>query len=335
MRIRWSFFIAIVFGPLIPLVAYVLLFHLQLGTPTLNSAWCFDLIQKKSAAADAIKGPKLLIVSGSSGLFGISAEEIRRETGFPAVNFGVHAALGLDYILRVARKNMRASDTVLLAFEYELYESGDMIAQGANDRFIDYILARDPEFVRALPIRDYARLMMLTPGHRMRLGVGNVFARRRVLPATGFGVYNVDYISPLGDQLGCTREARPPGYAAGIGYSAGLAIGLSHDPAGFPVLREFCTWARSNGIRVLATFPNIASKPEYDRPEAEKAPRQISAFFGSIGVPVLGEAREVILPPDDFFDTCYHLLHPAAIERTRRLLVHLAPYLTPQPSGAR
>ena len=38
-------------------------------------------------------------------------------------------------------------------------------------------------------------------------------------------------------------------------------------------------------------------------------------------------------PADDFFDTTYHLMHPVAIERTRRLLVRLAPHLKLQPVG--
>ncbi len=335
MRIRWSFFIAILFGPLIPLAAYLFLFHLQIGAPTPTSRWNFEVMQKKRAAAATLKGPKLLIVAGSSGLFGISAEEIHRATGFPTVNFGLHAALGTEYLLRLARKELRAGDTVLLAFEYELYESGNLIAQGANEPFMDYILARDPEYVRALPMRQYVKLVLSTPRRRFSLGLRHVFGGGKLGFVPAMGIYRSDYISPRGDQLGAVRETRTEQDANNVGTSISLSEGLSDAPVGFPVLREFCTWARSNGIRVLATFPNVAHKPEYDLPAAEKAPRQIRKFFESIEVPVLGDARESILPANDFFDTTYHLMHPAAIVRTQRLLVHLAPYLTPQPAGAR
>ena len=333
MRIRWSFFLAIPFGPLIALAAFLFLFHLQLGVPTLASRWSFELAQKKRAAAQAIKEPKLIIVAGSSGLFGISAEEIHRATGFPTVNFGLHAALGGHYILQMARKEMRAGDTVLLAFEYELYESGNLIADGMNETFLDYVLSRDPEYVRALPMRQYAKLVLSTPGSRIKLGLRNAFGRQSNLAAPAIGVYSSANISPLGDQLGAVRELRPVQYESRIDISHSLASGFSSAAPGFPVIREFCTWARNNGVRVLATFPNVAYKPEYDRPAAQKAPAQIRAFFESMGVPVLGDARESILPVEDFFDTCYHLLQPSSIERTRRLLVHLAPYLKVKPAG--
>ena len=332
MRTRWSFFLAIPAGLLLAVAGYFLLFRLQLGAPTPASRWCFEIIRKKRAAADAIQAPKLMIVSGSSGLTGISAEEIHRATGFPTVNFGIHAALGPYCILRIARESLRPGDTVLLAFEYELYGYGDLMAAGTDELFIDYVLSRDPDYVRALPPGQYAKLALLTPGSRIWRGVKSIFAKPKPEPV--WQVFRSENISPLGDQLGCTREARPAQFASLIVTSIALAHGLPDEPPGFPAFREFCAWSRSHGIRVLATFPNIAHLPEYDQPAAEKTPRQIRALFESMGVPVLGEARDSFLPADDFFDTLYHPLHSAAIGRTRRLLIHLAPYLSPQPAAA-
>jgi len=333
MRIRRTFFLAIPLGLILATLAYFALFSLQLGAPTPNSRWCAEMLEKKRAAANAIAGPKLLIVAGSSGLTGISAEEIHRATGFPTVNFSLHAALGPYYILRVARQNLRPGDTVLLAFEYDLYDYGDLLASSTDDLFIDFILSRDPDYVRALPLRPYAKLALQTPGSRILRGLRSIFAKPKPVPASQ--VFRSENISLLGDQLGCTREARPPHFADRIGASGALANGLPAEPAGFPAFRDFCAWARANHIRVLATFPNIAHVPEYDLPSAEKAPQKIRDFFKSMDVPVLGEARDAFLPKDEFFDTLYHPLHEAAIARTRRLLVHLAPYLTPKPASVR
>ena len=43
----------------------------------------------------------------------------------------------------------------------------------------------------------------------------------------------------------------------------------------------------------------------------------------------VGELSESMLPEDQMFDTNYHPMRTAAIARTQRLLVHLAPHLRP------
>src|SRR5437867_996123 len=104
MQVRWPFFLALPTSLIVVLVCYIGLFHLQLGVPTEGSRWCYELIQIKRKKAESIAGPKLLLVGGSSILFGLSAEEIQRKTSYPTVNFGTHAAFSLAYMLDLTRQ---------------------------------------------------------------------------------------------------------------------------------------------------------------------------------------------------------------------------------------
>ncbi len=83
MKVRRSFFIALPLGLLLSAAIYFGLFLLQLGVPTAKWAWLHEIIVAKRKLAESITQPKLLIVAGSSALYGISAEEIERQTGFP------------------------------------------------------------------------------------------------------------------------------------------------------------------------------------------------------------------------------------------------------------
>ena len=96
-------------------------------------------------------------------------------------------------------------------------------------------------------------------------------------------------------------------------------------------IREFIDWAKTNGVRVVATFPNLCAKPAYDSPKSQKAADEITAFFQSLGVPVVGNYREVLLPRSDFYDTCYHLTEEGAAARTHRLVPLLKSYFPPKP----
>jgi hypothetical protein len=339
MQVRWSFFIALPAGLILALVGYIGLFRLQLGIPTQQSRWGYEMIQKKRKRAEAITGPKLLVVGGSSVLFGLNAEEIQRQTGYPTVNLGTHAAFSLAYMFDMTRQVARSGDTVLLVLEYELYRNDPRILRVSTDAiFIDYIVARDPEFVDRLPWWERFNLAMLTSGPRIQLGLENRFGKSKdtpphvAQPVSGiFNAYLSENISEFGDQSGATKARRPAKAPARARLSSALAKGFPENPAGFPTIRAFCDWAKASNVRVLATFPNTLHLPEYDRPEAQEAPRQIRDFFGTLGVPVLGEAADAILPEDEFFDTMYHLTEEACLTRTRRLLPHLTPYLRSSP----
>jgi len=79
----------------------------------------------------------------------------------------------------------------------------------------------------------------------------------------------------------------------------------------------------TNHIRVLATFPNIRDRPDYHTPVAERSARTIKDFFTSLGVPVIGDYTDALLPDDDLLDTIYHPTEEAALARTQRLIPKL------------
>ena len=333
MKIRRSFFICIAAGFLLTGGIYFGLYFLQLGVPAKQWAWLHEIIETKLRIAGAITKPKLLIVAGSSAMYGISAEEIERQTRFPTVNFGTNAALGTAVILHLTRKVCRPGDTVLLAFEYEQYLSGTLTGDTADELLIAYILGHDREYVRSLSLHEQFKLALLTPGDRLRGGLRAVWQKPgRDAAAEAFVHAVLADINSHGDQTSALPEKRPGHSTVRSMLSYVPAYGFPPLPRGFPPIPEFCEWAKLHHVRVLATFPNICHRPEYDLPAAKQMPAQFRALFASEGVPVLGDLSESMLPEEQMFDSYYHPLRDAALERTRRLLVHLAPFLRLPPA---
>ncbi|HUD82513.1 MAG TPA: hypothetical protein VMQ67_03380, partial [Candidatus Saccharimonadales bacterium] len=118
-----KFFAGVVVGLLTALVLNLVAFGLVLGVPTESSRWTFEVNRRKQELAKAVPPPRLLVVGGSSVLFGINAREIEKQTGLRTLNLGTHAVLGAPYILAQARNLAQSGDTILLVFEYELYDS--------------------------------------------------------------------------------------------------------------------------------------------------------------------------------------------------------------------
>jgi hypothetical protein len=308
------------------LALFLALFHRQLGAPTETSRWCYEINAKKRHLAEAIPGPRLLLVGGSSALFGLSARQIREQTGYPTVNLGTHAGLGTQYILGLAQTVAKPGDTILLGFEYELYDyPAAVTVKGWSDSlFLDYVFARDPHYFRSLPLSRQWSFAMLLSYDRLKEGLRS---RRHPPRRLESAIYNVTNLNAFGDQVGHPAANRPKDSPYQDQCSAPLAHGLSAQPQGFPDFRLFIQWAKQNKIRVLATFPSICHRPEYDLAPAQRTSRDLQRFFESEGVQVLGDAQEAMLPPDQFFDTMYHPTDDGQQERTRRLLLHLAPLL--------
>ncbi len=336
MKIRRSFFLCLALGFLLAAAIYGGLFFLQLGVPTKQWAWLHEIVETKLKIARAITKPKLLVIAGSSALYGISAEEIERATGVPAVNFGTNASLGTAMILHLTRQVCRPGDTVLLAFEYEQYLTGNLSGEASDEMLISYLLGHDPEYVRSLSFRMQFKLALLTPGDRLWSGLRAVFQTPKQDAASAEFIRTMlAEINAHGDQIGAVESKRPAQSATRSAVCFVPAYGFPPSLPGFPAIAEFCAWAKVNRVRVLATFPNICHRSEYDTPVAQQMPAQFRALYAPLGVPVLGDLAEAMIPEEQMFDTYYHPLRAAALERTRRLLVHLAPHLQKPPGDAR
>ncbi|MGK7894653.1 MAG: hypothetical protein AB4372_13765, partial [Xenococcus sp. (in: cyanobacteria)] len=112
----------VLLGFLISTLVFLSLVSFQIGSPTESSRWIYEINTIKSRIAKSINQPKLIVVSGSNGLFGISCKMIQKETEFPCVNGASNAGLQLDYILDFAQNLASERDTVLLALEYGMYK---------------------------------------------------------------------------------------------------------------------------------------------------------------------------------------------------------------------
>lgn len=323
MRVPWRFLLALPLGLFLGMELFIGLLYTQLGVPTESSHWAYDLIQKKEALAASSPGPRLFLVAGSSTLFGISGQVIEQRTGCRTLNFGTHGGLDLDYILHTAQKNLRPGDTALLAIEYQLYT--EALGSEPHD---DYVLARDPDYFRQMSWWSKLEMATRIPFKRFQKGFRNrqkPEATPRPHPPYTNGA---SYLNENGDELGGVKELRPATGATFDVVVRVLADGLPSDQtAGFAALADFITWAQAHQITVLATFPNIIYQPAYEGPNAQKALATITHFYTSRGVPVIGTAREAMLPRDQFFDTIYHLMREPAIARTERLVPELRPYL--------
>ena len=326
-----SFFVAMPLGFLAALGLCMGLVYAQLGAPTALSHWCAQITRQKLEAAARTPSPKLVLLGGSATLFGLKASLLEKELGVPTVNAATHAGLGLAYLLEKGKQLLRPGDTVVLLPEYELLTNGEGNRRDwASVMYVDYILARDPEYYRRLPLLGQVEIALMTSLKRLTKGLASRVNPEQPIQFAGYYTYDPALVDAHGDMTGHLAERRPTNCPVrDQGVCLQLLGGLPRKPRGLPLLAGFCKWAAENRIRVLASFPNMAHQPAYDTPTALAAETQLREFFAALGVPVVGHLHDAMMPPAEFFDTNYHPTEEASVQRTARFAAQLKPWFTP------
>jgi hypothetical protein len=95
---------------------------LLIDAPIPAEYWVGEMIAVKKELVKTFAGKKKIIIAGgSSTLFGIDAEYAGKQLGMPVINFGLHAALKLERILKQVGSVVENGDTVILALEPPYY----------------------------------------------------------------------------------------------------------------------------------------------------------------------------------------------------------------------
>ena len=313
----------IIFGFLIATGAYAWVFMSAVGSPPSDSVKRIgDWYSRKEELARAVDSPRILTISGSSGLYGVSSEMLSNETGIPSINFGTHAALSLDYLLTKAQGVARRGDVILLALEYEQY-----VVQDANAVFSNYVLGCDPGYIRTQSLSEQGRWFFSAPTGFLLNGL-----RERIpgLPRKAFPDHRGE-LNPFGDVLRNSVDVRLPPEAArlkAIRYLDALIYwnNMSSEKV-WTRIAEFSKWCDANGVVLVATFPPTVWFPKYEEATVQDAMSRLVARFAEAGIPVLGAPQDFMLPTSDFFDTQYHLNADGRIKHTDHLIALLKPFL--------
>lgn len=303
-------FIRYLSGILALLLAYGIvlygLFYLQLGAETEGSRWIKTHLQRKEAVAAAQAGPRLLVVGGSSAFFGVRAGMLQRSLGMPAANLAVHAGLGLRYILDRTRKIARPGDTLLLGFEYAMYQSADF-----DQVAIDYIAARDPDYFRKLSAEERLTFIAATPLSRVGLGLLGMMRA----PAPGRKLYDSLEADDHGDLINNYPDEVTATKIAGL-----KPLSYHTSEESLALLREFSAWASCMGIRVIVVYPPFLGFPDYAEGALGHFFAELERFWKEQPVVALGMPGDFLYPGSLMYDSHYHLNVAGAEIHTERLI---------------
>ncbi|MGD1903942.1 MAG: hypothetical protein ACFB9N_17070 [Geitlerinemataceae cyanobacterium] len=308
------------------------LYQADWGQPPLD--YLHEMYAIKTAAADraiATDTPKLVLVSGSNSHYGIRCVTIVERTGIPCVNGGIHAGIGIDYLLDRARRDwLRPGDIALMPLEFNHY-----IDRGIPSKFfIHYVLRYDRGYLNRRGALDRLRFWFGLPITRVwKRTTGKLLDR----PVSTDGPDPKNEVGRYGDRLNnepSDRNEIQAGYVADAEpLPVLMAQSFTGDSPGARSIRRFVRWCRDRDITPIATWPNALWFDDYadEHPQAFFA--AIEQFYAELDVPLIGEPRQMMPADRDlFFDSDYHLNREGVDRHTDLILKLLAPYLPARQS---
>jgi hypothetical protein len=311
-------------------------FCVCLYMPSLTAAgyWVREMIVVKRALADASPSPRIIVLGGSSALFGIDARQVTEETGIFTMNMGLHAAMRMDRLLAVGEEAARRGDIFVLPLEHTFYDCAEVLW---TDWQIRNMLAWDRPYFDGLPLRSRLTGVFTAGGPELSINIlaekfGSNLAPRRyadrldalqpddiILARYRSGKSRTDRFSYSAynmDDHGDILNNRGTSYR-GAGVPATMPGSVCPAIAG--ILSSFVGNLKEKGARVVvAHTPYIVD--DAPAPGWQEAEQAFLHDLAAIGVEVVDHREELFFPRASFFNTNLHLNEDGRRERTKLLI---------------
>jgi len=255
---------------------------------------------------------KIVILGGSSSLFGVRCQVIAEETHLPCVNMAVTAGIGIDLMLTKTEGVIHPGDIVILPLEYDFYstKAEDLLANATANTYLatyDHSLLAQQEWRRigtallSLSIEDvYSSLV--------EMSLQTIGVQRR---------FRISQLTAQGDMTGNTLELAAD-YSSYIASVPGI-VPKVEDGAGLTLINSFIARQLQRQVHIYGTDPTTVDDGTNLAPgflAVEQVWLQSGAKF--LALPNRGR-----YPQNWFYDTAYHLNETGQINHSKALAEHL------------
>ena len=315
MKKSWIRFLCIVLLLLLPVAAVGAVGFL---TPAQFDKTFLGEFDDKVARLEAVDGPKVVVIGGSSAAFGVDTELLEEMLGMPVVNFGLYATLGTKTMLDYSRHAIGEGDIIVIAPEmnaqtWSLYFGAESMWQAVDGHFglLRYIASDN-------------RAAML--GGFWRFASSKLQYLRRGAPDPT-GIYNASSF----DEGGFIRYNRDKDYNTMVGgYDPDMLIAFDSEMIRtdfIEYVNDYIAYAKKKGASVYLGFCPM-NEAALDPAVTLETLDAFTAFLTeNFDCELVGDPNYYLYRSGYFFDSNFHTNSAGAVLHTAQLGADIATIL--------
>lgn len=272
--------------------------------PSVSPVDYLGAARQKQGRLKQLGSPKVVVIGGSNAAFGIDGAALEQGLCKPAVNMGLHAALGFRYMTAEVVDQLGSGDVVIVALEYSNFEKPDRM-----EDVLSVTIDRVPGALAFVPWWHKPQVVFELAVWRMQ-AAWNVLVHDAD-PFVQSLVYNMHAFDEHGDMVAhllqpipIERKNEPEEFDT-----------LFVDERFWPMAMEFNERAKAAGAMALFSWPSVA-RSMYRAADCEAVEQAMRTH----GLTVVGSPADYAFPDSMFFDTWYHLHTEGRAHRTSILL---------------
>ncbi|MBN2601540.1 MAG: hypothetical protein JXR87_06080 [Candidatus Marinimicrobia bacterium] len=257
-----------------------------------------------------LSSPKIIVVGGSNTIFNIDSQTISNSTAYPVVNMGLHAGLGLMFMLNEIEPAIKKGDIIIIMPEYAQFYKNLFF----GGRIVTRLLALDPHYLRYISTRQ--QFFEIIKG----LGLET---RSKIVYLLGESADEETYTRLAFNEFGDLKAELVGDQALPKLISESYEIRSLDEINTLAIqkLNDFYARMQVSGANVYLALPAIPVEKYSDNRI------EINALYGylkeKLQIPILYSPKTVLVPARDFYDTYYHLNTNGRKRYTKVILNHL------------
>ena len=267
----------------------------------------------KHKRLEQIQTPKIIFAGGSNLAFGLDSEKIENKFSIPIVNLGLHAGLGLSFMLEELKYSVKKGDVVFISPEYFLEEEGDYRLKKKSSGFYKPAAL----FYDKNSVDDFNLFI-----ENSEINLKNIFDSKKI--KKDFKIYSRESFNEYGDVVGHLKSNETK-------KLNDKSIFKYRNWEGINLINNFNEFAKKKNISVYFLYPDFLDS-EYYKNKTVLDKLQID-LEKNLEIKIINSPNDFIFEKSFFFDTVYHLNKKGRNERTKKMIKIIENYIPKNPKS--
>ncbi|STQ86913.1 hypothetical protein LS73_007680 [Helicobacter muridarum] len=302
--------------------------------------WIKDVYQAKDIINDRVTTKqRLMVVGGSSSLFGFNGAMVELNTDFSFINYATHAGLPINYHIDKVIAKAKEGDIIILPLEFGYYSSN---SPWSNYWYIQNMLNWDKDYRKYIDIKHTllaymknnptqvllrAKYYLENPHFKREKSIQEITNQKMIVPLNdsiqkdiitipcqsfAWAGYSYESLSPSGDfcsQKNINIFEKDESY---------FDIQIKVSPFFLSEYKRLKDFADSKNIKIFLFYPPTMENPSFSLKDIKTFEKieNLKSQLAAHNIYIYGDFTDFHFDKKYFYDTGYHLNSDGANLRT-------------------